>query len=398
MYDPNLPWTDFLPGATDYQFSTGTENMQGQWTLGNDSRAWVNAQQAHPGAASYKYADWHGQTYVQGFDANGQPIPGAFSQVQTDTGNFVRDAAAVIAGGYFGGGALAEAYGAGAGTGGAALGGGEAGAAEFGAGYAPSGAATNPALIESAVGTPGYGVSSAGAGGGSGVLTGPTAGMEFYGGEAFNPGGMTDPSFGAGADFARAGGSMMNNGAAILSGAQLVSGLGAAYSGGRAGQNASAAQYEAAMRGAGQFQPWQQAGTAALTQQQALAGLAGPEAQKAAIAALEGSPEFSALTQNGEDAILANASATGGLRGGNVQAALAQFRPQVLAKLISEQFSRLQSLSGQGLNATGASGNLLQQAGAAQAGGALAQGKANAGYWGALTSALGLYAGLSGGF
>ena len=38
-------------------------------------------------------------------------------------------------------------------------------------------AATNPALLESAVGTPGYGVSSAGAGGGAGVLTGPTAGM-----------------------------------------------------------------------------------------------------------------------------------------------------------------------------------------------------------------------------
>ena len=38
-------------------------------------------------------------------------------------------------------------------------------------------AATNPALIESAVGTPGYGASSAGAGGGAGVLTGATAGM-----------------------------------------------------------------------------------------------------------------------------------------------------------------------------------------------------------------------------
>lgn len=38
-------------------------------------------------------------------------------------------------------------------------------------------AATNPALIESAVGTPGYGASSAGAGGGAGLLTGPTAGM-----------------------------------------------------------------------------------------------------------------------------------------------------------------------------------------------------------------------------
>ncbi|WP_449405980.1 hypothetical protein [Massilia phosphatilytica] len=36
-------------------------------------------------------------------------------------------------------------------------------------------------------------------------------------------------------------------------------------------------------------------------------------------------PRFQALQQQGNDAILANASATGGLRGGNVQGALGQF-------------------------------------------------------------------------
>lgn len=41
----------------------------------------------------------------------------------------------------------------------------------------PVGNATNAALIESAVGTPGYGASSAGLGGGAGVLSGPTASL-----------------------------------------------------------------------------------------------------------------------------------------------------------------------------------------------------------------------------
>ncbi len=56
----------------------------------------------------------------------------------------------------------------------------------------------------------------------------------------------------------------------------------------------------------------------------------GMEAQQGAISGLEGSPIFQALARQGEDAILQNASATGGLRGGNVQGALGQFRPAAL--------------------------------------------------------------------
>jgi hypothetical protein len=92
-----------------------------------------------------------------------------------------------------------------------------------------------------------------------------------------------------------------------------------------------------------------------------------------------------ALIQQGENAILQNASATGGLRGGNVQAALAQFRPQVLSQMIGQQYQRLGGLSqmgqasaaGQasaGLQSAGAIGNLLAQQGAARAGGQIAQG------------------------
>ena len=95
---------------------------------------------------------------------------------------------------------------------------------------------------------------------------------------------------------------------------------------------------------------YQTAGTQALQQQSALAGLEGPEAQRAAIANLEANPEFQAIARQGEEAILANAAATGNLRGGNVQAALAQFRPKLLQAYIEQQYSRLGGLSGQGLD------------------------------------------------
>lgn len=97
---------------------------------------------------------------------------------------------------------------------------------------------------------------------------------------------------------------------------------------------------------------YQRAGTQALEQQAALAGLQGPEAQQAAVAALEGSPQFQALARQGEEALLQRAAATGGLRGGNVQAALAQFRPGMLQEYIDQQYSRLGGLSGQGLATT----------------------------------------------
>lgn len=89
-------------------------------------------------------------------------------------------------------------------------------------------------------------------------------------------------------------------------------------------------------------------GPEALRQQRALAGLAGPEAQRAAISQIEGDPAFQALARQGEEAILQRASATGGLRGGNVQAALGQFRPALLNQFIEQQYGRLGGLAGVG--------------------------------------------------
>lgn len=135
--------------------------------------------------------------------------------------------------------------------------------------------------------------------------------------------------------------------------------------------------------------PYVQGGTAAFQAQQNLLGLGAPGTQQAAIQALEQSPGFQYLTKQGEQALIQNAAATGGLRGGNLQFALAQFRPALLQQQIQQQFANLGGLAqygqssaarvGAGAQAAGTNiGNLLQQQGAAQAGGALAAGAARA--------------------
>lgn len=175
---------------------------------------------------------------------------------------------------------------------------------------------------------------------------------------------------------------------------------------------AAKAQIEEARRQFDQIQklllPYTQAGTGALSQQQALLGLSGPEAHQKAIDALSNSPQMSSMLKQGENAILSNAAATGGLRGGNTQAALAQFRPQLLNSLIEQQYSRLSGLTSLGQNAAAGVGNAgqnsssqiinaLGQQGAAQAGGILGRGQANANLLSGISNAAGLAFG-SGGF
>ena len=133
------------------------------------------------------------------------------------------------------------------------------------------------------------------------------------------------------------------------------------------------------------LRPYVEAGQPALQGQQALIGLRGAPEQQAAISAIEQSPFFQSAVRQGEEALLQRASATGGLRGGNIQAALAQFRPQMLESQIAQQYERLgglttlgqRSAAGQGaagMETAGAIGNLLAQRGAALAGGQVAQG------------------------
>lgn len=131
-----------------------------------------------------------------------------------------------------------------------------------------------------------------------------------------------------------------------------------------------------------------------------LVGLSGPEAEAAAIEQIQGSPTFGALAQQGEEAILQNASATGGLRGGNVQGALAQFRPGLLNSLINQRFGQQMGIAqlGQASAAgvgnaglqTGANvSNLLLEQGQAIGQGALAQGQNRANLFGDIGAGIG---------
>lgn len=132
------------------------------------------------------------------------------------------------------------------------------------------------------------------------------------------------------------------------------------------------------------YQPYLTAGTGALGQESDLLGLNGNDQQGSAIAALQASPLFQTLFKTGTDSVLGAASATGGLRGGNVNQALYNNGQQTLAQVIQQQLQNLGGLSSQGLSATGQLGqlgtqnagnvaNLDTQSGAANAGSILGQ-------------------------
>lgn len=116
-------------------------------------------------------------------------------------------------------------------------------------------------------------------------------------------------------------------------------------------------------------------------------GIGAQQAQRDAIGALEGGEQFGALVRQGEYGIQAGQAATGGLRGGNTQAALAQFRPQMLQALIDKQLANLGGLAANGQNAAASLGSAAQntgaqvnaalgEQGAARAGASLASGQA----------------------
>lgn len=182
--------------------------------------------------------------------------------------------------------------------------------------------------------------------------------------------------------------------AGILGGSSLLGGI----FGSRGASKAARAQTQAAKMGIAeqrrqfdftreQLAPYAAAGPGALEQQQALVGLLGPEAQQQAIAGVESSPLLQSLMRQGEEAMLQNAAVTGGLRGGNLQEALAQFRPAMLQNALDQYYARLGGLTSLGQqSAAGVAGagmqtgqniaGLLEQAGAARAGGALGQASA----------------------
>lgn len=135
------------------------------------------------------------------------------------------------------------------------------------------------------------------------------------------------------------------------------------------------------------LKPYVDVGPEALLQQRVLAGLEGPDKQREAINALAANPEFQALSRQGEEAILQNASATGGLRGGNIQGALAQYRPQMLQDYIGQQYSRLGGLTALGQTTSQNIAQLGQASATGQATAGLRTGADIAGLYGDIGAA-----------
>ena len=401
----------------------------GSATIGNgNGMGWMQGLEALPGASAYMgenginpdalYAFLQQQGYQlneQGLDgsaverwitdANGADV-GARESFSLEDNNFWT--AALLSGALVGGATAAWA-GGGAGGGLAAAG------TEAGIGAIPEVAGANLATVGGAGGQLGtVGAGGAGLTGGGGLLTGgagATTGATGFGGVSANA-------------FAGAGGGMGGfgglTGSQLLAGGQTAVGLIGNYQQGKAQQEAAQAQQQAAQAGQAQqmdmfrqmqagLAPYTGAGVEAIGGQRDLIGLGGPQAQQAAIDAIQAGPQFQSMQRMGENRILANASASGGLRGGNIQEALSQFSPQLLSSLMDQQYNRLGGLaqlgqaSAAGVGSAGiATGQgvagLMQRGGAAAAGGALSRGATNAGYWGTLSQGLGLYAGLQGGW
>lgn len=191
--------------------------------------------------------------------------------------------------------------------------------------------------------------------------------------------------------------------AGAILGSSLISGL----IGDRAANRAADAQIQTSESGIHEIRrqfdaiqnllrPYIESGVSSLDAQRAIAGLEGPEAEKEAVRAISASPLYQEMVAQGEQGILQNAAATGGLRSGNTQTALASYRPQVLNQLLNERYNRLAGITNLGqASATGQASagqqtgsqiaGLFGQQGAARAGAHLARGR----YLGNFTDTLG---------
>lgn len=167
------------------------------------------------------------------------------------------------------------------------------------------------------------------------------------------------------------------------------------YKAGEAAEEAAGVQAEAAGAGIAeqrrqfditqeQLAPFREAGVTALGQQQALLGLGTPEEQQQAFAAFGESPGQQFLRSQQERALVRQASAIGGLGGGNVRTALQEQAFGRAQTDYQNQLNRLAALSGSGqtaatsvgqfgAQAAGTIGQLQAAGGAARASGILGQ-------------------------
>lgn len=96
------------------------------------------------------------------------------------------------------------------------------------------------------------------------------------------------------------------------------------------------------------LKPFVEGGTDAFTRLLDLSGVNGNEAMSAAISGIEADPRLAYAMDASEDALLARASATGGLRGGNTARALAELRPQLLSGFIDQTMGQLGGIASMG--------------------------------------------------
>lgn len=208
--------------------------------------------------------------------------------------------------------------------------------------------------------------------------------------------------------------------AAAVGTAAVVGGVASSAMSGKAAGKAADAQQEASEASIAEqrrqfdamqelLKPYVTAGTQSLGAQQNLIGLNGAQAQQDAINAIKQGPAYTSAMQSGSNLITQNAAATGGLRGGNTQDALGRYGGDLLTNLVQNQFTNLGGLTSLGQNSAAQTGNAgmqsansisnaLTQGGAAQAGGYIAQGNAQAGMVNSLFGGLGVYKGLGGTF
>ena len=146
--------------------------------------------------------------------------------------------------------------------------------------------------------------------------------------------------------------------------------------------------------------PYMGAGTSAISSQQALLGLLGPEAQAQAFQQFTESPGQAFLRQRGEQSLLRNASAIGGLGGGNIRSALQQQGIGFAQTDLQNQLQQLRMMSESGRGSAEAlggfrsgtaanTGNLMIAGGEARASGILGQQQANQQILGMAGGALG---------
>ena len=108
----------------------------------------------------------------------------------------------------------------------------------------------------------------------------------------------------------------------------------------------------------GGFDPYMSQGAGASDYQARLSGAMGNQAQAQAFQQYQDSPGQAFLRERGERALTRNASALGGLGGGNVRRELVDYGQGLAAQDFENQFNRLGAVANRGLTATQARGGL----------------------------------------